>query len=344
MQNILVIRFSALGDVTIAAHLIKASLDQNPNSNIFILTKPQFRPIFKLFLPDKNIITPDLKNYKGFFGLAKLAQFLSKNYNFDTVADIHSVIRSWIIDFFLFFHGKKIFIINKQKKLRRSLTKLKNKKLRPLTPVYILYKKTLQKTGLNINLNQYKPNFNFPNSLNIQQFISQNKFNIGIAPFAAHKSKQYPLDKMLKIITYLNNSNKFNIIIFGGGKKEETIAANWEKNFKNLKSSINKIPLDQQIALMKKLDLIITMDSGNMHLASLTNTPNITIWGATHPFMGFIPVYNWNPKLAIQKNIPCRPCSVFGSDKCPLNNFQCLDIDPIIILRKIFSTLNIQTS
>ena len=96
--------------------------------------------------------------------------------------------------------------------------------------------------------------------------------------------------------------------------------------------------------LMSHLNVILTMDSANMHLASLTNTPVVSIWGATHPYAGFM---GWNQSIdnALQSDIDCRPCSIYGNKRCKLGNYPCLNnIKPEQVVEKIVLTLNKQKS
>ena len=91
---------------------------------------------------------------------------------------------------------------------------------------------------------------------------------------------------------------------------------------------------------MSHLELMVSMDSANMHLASLVNTPVVSIWGATHPYTGFM---GWNQKLenAVQVDLPCRPCSIFGNKPCLRGDYACLNsITPDMVFSKVKAVLN----
>ena len=81
--------------------------------------------------------------------------------------------------------------------------------------------------------------------------------------------------------------------------------------------------MEAELALMSHLDVMVSMDSGNMHLASLINTPVVTIWGATHPLAGFMG-WNQSEENAVQVDLPCRPCSVYGNKPCSRKDYACL--------------------
>ena len=90
---------------------------------------------------------------------------------------------------------------------------------------------------------------------------------------------------------------------------------------------------------MQHLDVMVSMDSANMHLASLVATPVVSVWGATHPYAGFM---GWNQKMdnAVQLNMRCRPCSIFGNKPCQRGDYACLTaIKPDVIINKVEENL-----
>ena len=90
---------------------------------------------------------------------------------------------------------------------------------------------------------------------------------------------------------------------------------------------------------MSYIDVMVSMDSANMHLASLVGTTVVSVWGATHPYAGFM---GWNQKEenAVQVTLPCRPCSIFGNKPCRRGDYACLrQIEPSDIIQKIENNL-----
>ena len=331
-DRLLIIRFSALGDVAMVAHLINYLKTQHPDTEIYLLSKPHFYPIFKPL--NIHTIDVDLKGrHKGLAGLFRLSREVKK-LGINKIADVHGVIRSYALDFFFLLQGLRPAIINKERRKKRLVTKGKDIKL---LHTIERYNKVVGKLGLDVNLQDKPPTLNYAIDQEIaKSFLAKDKKNIGIAPFAAHKNKEYPLENMAQVIEELDKLDQFNILIFGGGKREKEIAQDWERRFPNVRSIIGQLSMEQEIGLIGKLDLMLTMDSGNMHLASLTGTKNIIIWGSTHPKMGFTPVNNYSEELSIIKNLPCQPCTVFGSEKCKRGDFACLRlITPGEIIEKI---------
>ena len=337
MRKILVTRFSALGDVTIAVHVLKAVLEQNKNIEIVLLTNPFFCQLFNN-IERLNCFNVDLKNrHNGIKGIKLLAIEITSEHKIDDFIDIHNVLRTKLLRLFLPLKIKK-FAINKGRIEKKKATKKKNKKLTKLIHSAERYAKTFRKAGINIDLNKYTPNFKHVESESLTKFLE--KFpqeKIAIAPFAAHETKTYPLEKMKKVVAEIQKN--VTIFILGGGKIEKVIASEWESLFPNVHSVIGKFSLTDEIALINSCSKTIAMDSGNMHLASLTKTKIISIWGATHPYIGFSP-YKKNNTIFIQKKISCRPCSVFGNKKCFRDKMHCLEIQPEEIIFSIMKSNN----
>ncbi len=323
MKRILVSRFSALGDVAISVHVIKAFLEQNPDTEIILLTKPPFRQLFT-FSDKITCFDVDLKNkHKGILGLKKLCKEITTEHNITHYADLHDVLRTKIIKFFLKNSIKKAKI-NKGRAEKRQLTKRHNKKLHQLKHSAQRYADVFTELGFKCDLSKHTAKPEYKPTSAINEFINSSSKKIGIAPFAKHKSKTYPIEKTEKIIAEL--CKKHAVFLFGGGQEEQKITEKWQKKHPNVYSLIGKFSMTDEINIINSCTSIITMDSGNMHLASLTDTKIISFWGATHPYLGFSP-FNKPNSIFIQKNISCRPCSVFGNKECYKETWECLDID-----------------
>ena len=146
------------------------------------------------------------------------------------------------------------------------------------------------------------------------------------------------MEKVIDIIIKRHPSCR--IFLFGSGEKEKTIFEKWTSKYPQCTdTSVILNGLREELVLMKYLDAMITMDSANMHLASLVAVPVVSIWGATHPFAGFM---GWNQNIdnAIQADMPCRPCSIYGNKSCMRGDYACLkNIAPETIANKIETIL-----
>ncbi len=332
IKTILVSRFSALGDVTISVHVLQKLAEQNPDIQIVLLTRPFFGSLFKN-IAGLKIYPVDLKvKHKGILGIRKLCKEITSSYQIDFYADIHDVLRTKLIYFFLPSHIKKAKI-DKGRAEKKQLTKKKNKKLHQLKHSAERYADVFRKLGFTLNLDQPSTTRSFTVTKKISDIVNLPTKKIGIAPFAKHKSKNYPTEKMREVALKLAEKN--TVLIFGGGRAEAEIAESWQKESKNIISVIGKFSMPDELALIDNCKAIITMDSANMHLASLTSTQIISIWGATHPFAGFTAFGKTN-NIYIQKQLPCRPCSVFGNKECYKNTYECLDIDVEKIVEVVY--------
>jgi len=324
MKTTLILRFSAMGDVAIAASVMKEVAAQHPNIRFVFATRAFFTPFFDN-IPNLEVFPVDFnEKYKGFKGIFKLYKDLNKNYKIDAIADLHDVLRSKLLTLYFRLSFKKVQIatINKGRKEKRALCIVETYKT-ALKCTWQRYTEVFQKLKLKTTV---KP-------ANIPYFPEKVK-KIGISPFAQHKGKVYPPELMEKVLELLNNGN-YEVFLFGGGKKEQELCEIWQKTYKNVHSLVGKYSLKEELEFIATLDVMLSMDSAGMHLASLCNVPCVSVWGATHPFAGFVGFgQELNPQ--IQLELPCRPCSVYGNKRCKYKDYRCLyGIAPEEIVREI---------
>lgn len=327
-KHILVIRLSAMGDVAIAVPVLEALLKQNANLKITILTQKFFTPIFKN-LKNTSVHAVETKGrHKGFFGLWKLYKELRIN-NYYAIVDLHNVVRSIVLK--CFFFRKEFVQINKGRKEKRDL--ISKKSFKQLKSSHERYAIVFRKLGFIIDLS--KPNFPEKEAIPaaLKTFLNTNKKRIGIAPFATHKSKMYSLEKMKIVIEELSKNH--SVLLFGS-KNDLKLLENLKGN-QNVFLVLGKFSFSEELDAISNLDCMISMDSGNAHLAAMYGIKVVTIWGVTHPFAGFTP-FN-QPKeyalLANSEKYPKIPTSVYGN-KYPKEYLNAADsISPEKIIKKI---------
>jgi ADP-heptose:LPS heptosyltransferase len=312
-------------------------LQQHPDLHITFVSNAFFAPLFETL--ERVYFHPaDLKGkHKGVAGLYRLFRELKKN-KFDAVIDLHNVLRSQILRSFFILAGYKISVIDKGREEKKALARREHKVFHRLTSTHQRYANVFEKARLPVELNTTEPVFTkqvLPVSM--QSFFQENKKIIGVAPFAQHEEKMYPLEKMKEVVKLLANNN--TILLFGGGKYEATVLQEWEKEMANVFAIAGKFSFKEELAIISNLDLMLSMDSANMHLASLYKVPVVSIWGATHPFAGF---YGWgqDEKNIVQIELECRPCSVFGNKPCFRGDHACMQwITMDMITQKIANLL-----
>jgi len=338
--TILVFRFSAMGDVAMSASVLKEFCEQHPNLEIIVVSRILFKPFFQDL---KNVrfhaLEPKTK-HRGIKGLFNLYQELSK-YRPSAIADLHHNLRSNLLSlYFRLLKNVPNAQINKGRSEKKALTRKENKELKPLRTTPERYADVFRKLGFRFKLShQLKLIKNDLPASHQHYFNRNNKPFIGISPFAKHKEKVYPLEKMELVIQELNKRG-YNLFIFGGGKEEASIAESWERQFENAFSLINKLTLSEELQIISNLNLMVSMDSAGMHMASLMGVPVVSVWGATHPYAGFLG-YGQSEKDCVQIDLYCRPCSVFGNKVCYRGDHACMvGIDSGMIVEHIARKLN----
>jgi len=338
--SLLVFRFSAMGDVAMSASVLKEFSKQHPDLKIIIVSRALFKPFFEDIenLQFHNL-EPDTK-HKGLKGLYTLYQEL-KTYKPIAVADLHNNLRSNVLSFyFRFFKSLPTAKIDKGRSEKKALTRKENKVLKPLKSTPERYADVFRKLGFKFKLShQLKRNRKTVPISQQHHFQSNNDLIIGISPFAKHKEKVYPLEKMELVIQELSKIG-YKIFIFGGGPEEAAVAETWEEQYKEVHSLIGKLTLSEELQVISNLNLMVGMDSAGMHMASLMGVSVISVWGATHPFAGFMG-YGQLEEDCVQIDLYCRPCSVFGNKPCYRGDHACMHgIDSGMIVERIIGKLN----
>lgn len=340
--HILVIRFSAMGDVALSVPVLRELLDAHPQLKITVLTRAVFAPLF-FGLVRTTVFSADLTGkHKGISGLYTLFQTLKK-LRFGAVADIHGVVRSRIIRNFFRLIAVPVSVIDKGRKEKKALSRHHNKILKPLKHTAERYADVFRKLGFDLQLSHQlkrKP-LALPNFLRKKGISIKTESWLGISPFAKHTGKQYPPEMMEQVISSLSE-NPVKMFVFGGGETEKNIAAKWASAFPSVQNTIGEMSLQEELALISNLDLMLTMDSSGMHLASIVGTPVVSIWGATHPFAGFLG-YGQSDNNTLLHPVKCRPCSVFGNKPCFRTDapYVCLKgLEEVEIVEKVRSEIS----
>ncbi|QXU44241.1 glycosyltransferase family 9 protein [Pedobacter sp. D749] len=338
-QKIIVLRFSAMGDVAMVASVLREFSEQNPSAEIIMVSRPAFKPFFE-GIP-KLIFHPIQPKtiHKGIDGLYKLYQEL-RSYKPDAIADLHDNLRSRAISTFFRLTGIKIKRINKGRAEKKALTRQHNKVFKPLRQTVERYADVFRELGCNIKLSHQinKSAQALPKKAEAL-FSDKTKKKIGISPFAQHIYKVYALEKMEEVIVALSDLG-YKILVFGGGKEEQEIAEKWAEKRKNTHNLIGNFNLTEELAIISNLDVMLSMDSSGMHMASLVGVPVVSIWGPTHPYAGFLG-YGQLESDCIQVDHPSRPNSIYGNKPCLCGVENCIDlIHPETIVNKIKEKLD----
>jgi len=315
IKHIAVMRLSAMGDVAMTVPVLRAFVKQYPTVKLTVISRPFFKPFFD-GIPNLEFFAFDEKErHKGFPGLLRLFKDVKK-LKIDAFADLHNVLRSKVVSLLFALSGKKRATVDKGREGKKELTREENKIFKQLPTMFERHVKVFEELGFPLNLS--KPTF--PEkavlSSDIVQIIgNENQKLIGIAPFAQYDSKVYPLDLMKEVIEKLAENLSYKILLFGGGKKEIEILDSISEPFENVINMAGKIKFQQELQLISNLDVMLSMDSGNAHIAAMLGVKVITLWGATHPYAGFLP-FNQSLENALtsdRNQYPKLPTSVYGN-------------------------------
>ncbi|WP_281309484.1 glycosyltransferase family 9 protein [Flavobacterium flavigenum] len=308
-------RLSAMGDVAMTVPVLRAFLKQYPTVKLTVISRPFFKPFFDGIPNLEFFVFDEKERHKGFRGLLRLFRDLKK-LQIDAFADLHNVLRSKVVSLLFALSGKKRATVDKGREGKKELTRAENKIFKQLPTMFERHTKVFDELGFPLDLS----NPEFPEkailSAEITDLIGQNYQKlIGIAPFAQYDSKVYPLDLMQEVISKLAENKDQTILLFGGGKKEIEILDSLSKPFENVINVAGKIKFQQELQLISNLDIMLSMDSGNAHIAAMLGVKVVTLWGATHPYAGFLPFnQSLNNALTSDRNLyPKLPTSVYGN-------------------------------
>lgn len=313
--------------------VIKLLLQQHPQLHITYVSASFVKPLFAGIERLSFHAIETKGKHKGIRGLYRLSKELRKGNEIDAVADLHNVLRTKLLRRLFFSPVKNVAVIDKGREEKRELTRIKNKKLRPLRSTFERYAEVFGKLGYAVKLWAVEP---------IEPTAAPHKPEgnnwIGVAPFAKHLQKMYPLDRMKDVVKELTKDSNNQIFLFGS-KDEAKELAHWQTEMENVVCLAGRISFAEELIYISQLDAMVSMDSANMHLASLYNIPVVSIWGSTHPYAGF---YGWqqDPENAVQVELYCRPCSVFGNRPCYRGDLACLmSITPQMVVDRVAQVL-----
>ncbi|MCC8176559.1 MAG: glycosyltransferase family 9 protein [Bacteroidales bacterium] len=341
LRHVLVSRFSALGDVAMTVPVLYSAARCYPGVEFYLITRPSMTSIFVNPPANLHLIGVDVKNeYQGIRGMNRLLGELVKKYGIDGYVDLHAVLRTFALAACCHLRGIPVSVIHKGRRGKWALTRKRNKVMLPLISSRARYREAF--FGIGLPLQERFDGLYGMGKGDPELFASITPAKkdrdrwVAIAPFAKHPGKIYPPEMMEMVVKELSNDKHVKIFLFGGGPEEKAVFDQWVAKYPRVVSLANeKHGFAVELALLSWMDAAVTMDSANMHLASLVNIPVISIWGATHPYCGF-KGWRQQEKNTVQLPMTCRPCSVFGNAPCHRGDYYCLrGIAPTVILQKL---------
>lgn len=329
MKRIIVTRFSAMGDVAMVASVLKEFQSQHPDTEIILVSRKLFAGFFE-GIPRLTFheIQPNGR-HKGILGLFKLYCEL-KTHRAHQVADLHHNIRTQVLNRLFKWSGYAVKSLDKGREEKRAL--IRHEPFVPLKPTTERYADVFRALGFSLTLTHRLSKEKRPIPQALIPLFEDHSKKVGIAPFAQHPYKVWPLQKMEQVLAYLSE-NKHTVFIFGGGKPEQEIAEAWSKHYPGVSSTIGQYSIAQELDIIANVDLMLSMDSSGMHMASLVGTRCLSIWGATHPYAGFLG-YGQSLDDCIQVEHPNRPSSIYGNKACDCDGVEAIELVTVDMVTK----------
>lgn len=325
-STLLILRFSALGDIAMTVPAIYSLARTYPDMDIYVATRPFFGRMFINAPANVKVLTFDLKDeYRGLTGTLRIARQLAGLHP-DYVADLHNMARTMLITAYLRLHGAKCATVDKARASRRKVYGGGEAQRQYIDR----YFDTFRRLGLETQCTFTSVYGTDGNISEKDRLIAHPA--VGIAPFARYATKTYPPTKMREVAGMLADKG-INVYLFGGRGSEAETLASWQKE--GIISLAGQYPLEEEIALMGQLDVMVSMDSANQHLAALAGTKVISVWGSTTPACGFLG-FGQTLDNAVCLNLPCQPCTIAGGKECPKGHMDCLrQLPPQTIVDKV---------
>jgi ADP-heptose:LPS heptosyltransferase len=326
-----------MGDVALTTPVLRGMRIQYPEVELLLITRPSFKSFFSsidgldLFFPDFR------KRHSGFPGLIQLYRDIVKQSRIDYVVDLHDVLRSQILRQLFRLSGVPVVVIKKGRGEKASVISGK-KKIR-LKHTVERYCDVFAEAGFPVVPAKDKWIVPPPAVILKEEYLLavEGGLNIGVAPYALHKLKMWPENNMTELLGLISKSYKCKFWLFGGKEDSEGLTAMQTKIPGSL-SLEGKLSLAEELLFMSKLDMMIAMDSSNMHMAALVGTKVISIWGGTDPLCGFsawMQPDNFSISIPVEE-LTCRPCTIFGKGECRRGDFACMNwLTPEIVFKKI---------
>lgn len=339
-----------MGDVVLLVPVIRSFVATYPDAEVTVVTRPKFASFFTNM--ERVVPFPaDVDHtYNGILGMRELFKKLLKKSSYDVVLDMHDHVRTIILRSMFKIFFTRVVVFEKGRKEKKAITRKVNKSRTPLIHTVERYRRAFEKAGFPFEI-QPPPFFQLKESVadETNQWLAKNNIDkkekwIGIAPFAMHLTKIWPLDNYGRVMSLLLEKSPVKFFFFGGGEKEIRYFESLARAFPGQSVIVaGNLKLKQELALMEKLDVMLCVDSSNMHLACLMGIPVISIWGGTHTDVGFGPYGKGEESIVqiSQEELTCRPCSVYGREKCYRGDFACLTwISPETVADRIYQAVS----
>ena len=326
----LVIRLATLGNVAMTVPVIASLSRRYPNDRFIIAGKKELSAMFASF---PNVTYHEVNNHLDWKGVFALWRELRGQV--DAVIDLQNMPRTRVLGALMWLSGKKVTRV-RYGRIRKHLITVWGIGKKSLPSEFERYRDTFRRAGLETDTDFTALPVNKRAANTVQKLFGTKEGRwIGIAPFAKSKSNMLPYRISKEVLARLTADEQTHVFLFGAGAIECEMLRQWASVYPRTISVAGQLPLEQELELMRSLDVMICMDSANQHLSSLVGLRAISVWCATHPIIGFA---GWKQKAEdiIQRNdLRCRPCTCHGTNHCRYGNYACREIQAETIIEQI---------
>ncbi len=331
-HHIAIIQTAFLGDVALSLYLAQAIRKIHPTVELTLVTTPKASSLVFCSSAVNNVVTYDKRGLQtGLRGIKSISNLLIEK-KVDCIISPHSSIRSTLLTYFT----KPKFSISYDK---TALSILYKKRIKYLPHLHETERNISLLTGFSgLRLNSL-PILDLEFEDDDKSFIDHKLYGLGIkdgekiilvAPGSIWKTKRWEEEYYFKLCKMLKDANCKVILI--GSKEDRELCSRIAIN-SGVINFAGETTIPQTLVLMLKSNLTITNDSSPTHFAGLVGCPVITIYGPTSPNFGFAPLGE-KSKIIELKDLKCRPCTIHGSHKCPINTHDCMThINPEEVFR-----------
>ena len=336
-MRVLITCFSSISNVAAIVPQLYGLVNDYPEHEFIVLSRSFLKPLFDK-LPRVTFVGADIRGeHKTIVGVYRLFKQL-KAMRPDVVLDMQRSWRTKLITRLFALLGTKTLQIGLARREQKHLIKRGANKYHPIPTIFDRQARLYAKIRLKVNDDFHKLyDPNMEQVAKIKELYGEKHGHwIGIAPFSIARGKTLPLRKMKNVIAHFDKQPNTKIFLFGAGEMENELLSDWQSLYDNVYAVHTSLKLDDELVLMNFLDVMLCMDSANMHLASLMAVPVVSVWGATHPYSGFL---GWKQSMnnCVGVDFSCRPCTAHSDKKCKYGDYRCLES---LHSSKIIETIN----
>ena len=326
----LILRLATLGNVAMTVPVIASLSKRYPNDRFIIAAK---KDLASMFASMPNVEYQEVDNHLDWEGVFSLwRRWRDKT---DAVIDLQDVPRTRVLRALLRLSGKEVTSV-RYGRWRKHLITFFGIGKKPLPSEFSRYRDAFRRAGLETNeaFECLPVNVSAAQAVTDRFGVKEGRW-IGLAPFAKSKSNMLPYRVTKEIIERLTKDEHTRVFLFGAGMIECEMLRQWASVFPRTESVAGQLKLKEELELMRKLDVMICMDSANQHLSSLVGLRAVSVWCGTHPMIGFAG-WKQNPEDIVQRHdLRCRPCTCHGTNHCRYGNFACRKINAETIVQQI---------